>query len=87
MASKYTIQMKRALKEIERNKPYPNLHYAIVEYPNMLGIRVYENNIMELGIDQRVNVLEYLELLRKCVQQFGVDCELEGVAGDAPRRR
>lgn len=87
MASKYTIQMKRALKEVERNKPYPDLPYAVVEYPNMLTIRVFENNIMEYGIDQRVIILEYFELLRKCIQQFGVECELEGVKGDPPRRR
>jgi len=83
----YTMAMKRALKEAERLKPYPNIQYAVVQYPNMLTIRVFEDNIMEFSVDQRVNILEYLETLRKTIAAFGVECELEGVKGGAPRRR
>jgi len=72
--------MKKALLNIR--KPYPDVHYAIVEYPNMLTIRVFENNIMSFNVDQRVIILEYLELLRKTLQSFGVQCELEGISGD-----
>jgi hypothetical protein len=83
-SSKYTAAMKVALSRVKA--PYKDVHYAVVEYPNMLTIRVFENNIMQFSVDQRVNVLEYLELLRKTIASFGVTCELEGVAGDAPRR-
>jgi hypothetical protein len=83
--SKYNLQIKKALTAVK--PPYKGIQYAVVEYPNMLTIRVYEDNIMEFSVDQRVNILEYLELLQHVVRSFGVDCELEGAAGSVPRRR
>jgi hypothetical protein len=77
--------MRKALRQVKA--PYPDVKYAVVEYPNMLTIRVFENNIMQFSTDQRVNILEYLEMLRKTLQSFGVDCELEGIEGDGPRVR
>jgi hypothetical protein len=85
LPSNYNLQIKKALAAVK--PPYKDIHYAVVEYPNMLTIRIYENNIMQFSVDQRVNILEYLELLQHVVRSFGVDCELEGVAGDVPRRK
>lgn len=71
--------IKKALAQIR--KPYPGVRYALVQYPLRFGIRVFEDNIMEFSTDQRVNILEYLELLRKTVESFGYTCHLEGVQG------
>lgn len=80
LQTRYTEDMKKAVHSLK--KPYRDLRYAVVEYPDFLVVRVYENNIMSFGIDQRVAILEHLELVRKTIESFGVQCELEGVKGD-----
>ncbi len=85
--TKYTPQMRKAVQALATRKPYRGLYYGIVEYPNMLTIRVWENNIMSFSVDQRVNIMEWLETMRAAIKMFGVDCELEGRPGDPPPRQ
>lgn len=84
---RYTPQMRGAVDNLKHLKPYPDLAYAIVEWPNMLTIRVWENNIMKYRPEQYLNILEYLELVKKTLRSFNVSCEIEGVKGDPPTKR
>jgi hypothetical protein len=47
----------------------------------MLSLRVYEENIAEFSDMQHISIMEYLNMLRKIVESFGVPCDLEGLAG------
>ena len=68
-------------------KPVADLRYSVVQYEdNLLVIRVYENQIMGYTDAQRQDVLEYLEVLKGMVTQFGYRSGLEGVKGDPPGR-
>jgi hypothetical protein len=68
-------------------KPYKDFSVAMVTYPDgLITLRVYENEIMQYEDEQRANVLLYLEKVCNKIRALGVRCELEGVAGDSPRR-
>lgn len=83
--SKYTKQMAKAFHTIK--KPYPSLRVAISEHSDYLAVRIYEDNIMSFSIDQRVTIMDYLELVRKTIESFGIRCEYEGVSTDPDERR
>jgi hypothetical protein len=69
-------------------KPYKDYNVALVTYPDgLVTLRIFENQIMGYGDEQRANVLLSLEALRDKIRGLGVRCELEGVAGDAPTTR
>lgn len=76
----YTKQMAKSLREIK--KPFPGIIIDIAEYPEFLTIRMYEDNIMSFDINQRVLITDYISLVRKMIESYGVRCEFEGVPGD-----
>ena len=76
----YTKQMAGAVRQVK--KPFPGILIDIVEYPEFLTIRMYEDNIMSYDINQRVVITDYITLVRKVIESFGVRCEFEGVPGD-----
>jgi hypothetical protein len=80
----YNVEMAKALREIK--PPYKNVIVDIRTRPNYLALVVYEDNILEFEVDQRVNIMEYLLMMREVVQSFGVRCELEGATGSARRK-
>ncbi len=47
---------------------------------------MYEDNIMSYDINQRVVITDYITLVRKVIESFGVRCEFEGVPGDGKRK-
>lgn len=75
----YTKQIATAIKSVKA--PYPNLKVNVVEYPGMLSLRVYEENIAEFSPMQHISIMEYLNMLRDIVESFNVKCDIEGVAG------
>ena len=75
----YNKRIANAIREIK--PPYPNLKLSVVEYPGMLSLRVYEENIAEFNEMQHISIMEYLNMLRNVVESFGVKCDLEGVKG------
>jgi len=79
----YNIQMAKALRNIK--PPYKGIIVDVKTRPNYLALIVYEKNIMEFDTDQRVNIMEYLLMMREIVESFGVRCELEGSTGNARR--
>lgn len=75
--------MAKALRKVK--KPYKDLVVDVMARPNYLALVVYENNIMEYEVDQRVNIMEYLLMMREVIQSYGVRCELEGAKGSVRR--
>lgn len=73
----YTKQMQDAWKKIK--KPF-DFKVAIVEYPNALFVRVYEQEVMEFNESQRVQIMLYLEEVRSTIEKFGVTCHIEGMS-------
>ncbi len=84
--SLYTAEMRTAVRKIPN--PYPRKALMdIIEFPTgQIGLRIYENNIMSLGVDQRVTFMDYLNTIRSIIESFGVNCILDGVSGDPPGR-
>ena len=59
--------------------PVKNLLLDVRARPNYLALTVYESNIMEYNESQRMQVMEYLLLVRKLIQSYGTPCEIEGM--------
>lgn len=59
-------------------KPF-KFKVEIVAVPDAMFVRVYENEIMQFNESQRVQIMEYLESVRKTIASFGMQCHIEGV--------
>jgi predicted methyltransferase len=77
MAIKYTVEMAKKLRGM--NPPVKNLILDIRARPNYLALTVYESNIMEYNESERMQVMEYLLLVRQLIQSFETPCEIEGM--------
>ena len=73
----YNVEMARKIREIKA--PYKGIIVDIRARPQWLAVVIYEENIMEFEVDQRVNIMEYLMMIRDLIQSYGVRCELEGL--------
>ncbi len=73
----YTKQMQDAWRKIP--KPVQGLKVAIVEYPQAYFVRVYEDNVMQYSESERVQIMMYLEEVRKTLESFGQPCHIEGM--------
>lgn len=72
-------------KMLKQEKPPYNIIVDIVEMPDFLALRVYENEIMALSNEKQLIVMEYLIKLRGIIHQFGYKCDFQGAKGDPPR--
>jgi len=59
--------------------PVKNLRLDIRARPNYLALTVYESNIMEFNESQRMNIMEYLLLVKNLITSYGTPCEIEGM--------
>ena len=59
--------------------PVKNLILDIRARPNYLALTVYESNIMEYNESQRMQIMEYLLLVRNLIQSYETPCEIEGM--------
>lgn len=75
----YNKDIAKAIREFKR--PYQNLKVSVVEYPGMLSIRIYESNLSDFSPEQHISIMEYLNMLRKMVETFGVKCDIEVAEG------
>lgn len=80
----YNIQMAKAIRNIK--PPYKGIVVDVRLRPNYLALVVYEENIMPFGSEQRMNIMEYLLMMREVVESFGVRCELEGLRHRAAKQ-
>ena len=73
----YTIDMAKKIRDIKC--PVKNLLMDVRARPNYLALTVYESNIMEFNESQRMQVMEYLLLVRNLIMSYGTPCEIEGM--------
>lgn len=71
-----------ALKIREIKKPVHDLKIDIVKYPDFLAIRLYEDNFARYDGSIKMQVIEYVEMVKKILESYGVRVELEGKPGD-----
>ena len=63
----------RALK-----KDFPSLQMDIVQYPEFLAIRLYEDNFIQFDGLKKEMVIDCVTKVKKLIESYGVRCELEG---------
>jgi hypothetical protein len=66
----------KAIRQLK--PPVKKLTVDIITHPDYLSLRVYEDEVMEYEINQRADIMQYLLLMRKVVESFGVRCEIDG---------
>jgi len=74
---RYTIEMAKKIREIK--VPVKGLKMDVRARPNYLALTVYEDNVMEYNESQRMQLMEYLLLVRQLIISYGSPCEIEGV--------
>jgi len=70
-----------ALKIREIKQPVRGLEMNIVKFPEFLAIRLYEDNFKQYNDSQRMKIIDYIEMVKKIIESYGVRCELEGRPG------
>jgi hypothetical protein len=50
----------------------------IVQYPDFLALRLYEDNFIQYHGTQKEMVIDYIMKVKKLIESYGVRCELEG---------
>jgi predicted methyltransferase len=73
----YTVEMAKKVRAIKC--PVKNLILDVRARPNYLALTVYESNVMEFNESQRMQIMEYLLLVRELIQAYGTPCEIEGM--------
>lgn len=76
----YNKQMALKIREIK--KPVSDLKIDIVKYPEFLAIRLYEDNFARYDGSIKMQVIEYVEMVKKVLESYGVRVELEGKPGN-----
>lgn len=74
---KYTVDMAKKIRDIK--VPVKGLKLDVRARPNYLALTVYEENVMEYNESQRMQLMEYLLLVRQLIQSYGTPCEIEGI--------
>lgn len=72
----YNKEMAAKIRELK--KPVNDLKMNIVKYPEFLAIRLYEDNFLQYDGTAKMRVIEYVEMVKKIIESYGVRCELEG---------
>lgn len=80
----YTKEMARKLRELRT--PTHDLQMDIIEYPEFLAIRLYEDNFSQYDGSVKMRVIDYVEMVKKIIESYGVRCELEGKPGERKLR-
>lgn len=65
----------------ELKSPSHDLQMDIVKYPEFLAIRLYENNFSQYDGSMRMRVIDYIEMVKRILESYGVRVELEGKPG------
>ena len=67
-----------AMKVRELKKGFPTLQLDIVQYPEFLAIRLYEDNFILFDGIKKEMVIDCVTKIKKMIESYGVRCELEG---------
>jgi hypothetical protein len=71
----YNADMKKKLREL--NKPM-FLLMDVVQYPEFLALRLYEDNFIQFDGIEKERVIDYVSKAKKLLESYGVRVELEG---------
>jgi len=74
---RYTVDMAKKIRDIKC--PVKGLKMDVRARPNYLALTVYEENVMEYNESQRMQLMEYLLLVRQLIISYGSPCEIEGM--------
>lgn len=80
--SRYTKDIQNIFRTMK--PPYPGFIVDIVEYPNQLILRVYQDNVDSFSQGEKVNLAEYLFQLRDALRSVGAKVEVERVGIQPP---
>ncbi len=71
----YNAEMKKRLREL----PKPMfLLMDVVQYPEFLALRLYEDNFIQFDGIEKEKVIDYVTKAKKLLESYGVRVELEG---------
>jgi hypothetical protein len=73
----YTKEMSKKIRELK--KPVIDLQLDVVQYPEFLAVRLYEDNFIQYEGIKKEQVIDYVGKVKKLIESYGVRCELEGV--------
>lgn len=76
----YNDEMKKKIREIKR--PVTDLQMDVVQYPEFLALRLYEDNFIKYQGIQKEMVIDYVSKAKRLIESYGVRCELEGVPSE-----
>ena len=79
----YTKEMAKKVRELK--SPAHDLQMDIVKYPEFLAIRLYEDNFSQYDGSMRMRVIDYIEMVKRILESYGVRVELEGKPGGGTR--
>jgi hypothetical protein len=71
----YNLEMKNKLRELK--KPM-FLLMDVVQYPEFLALRLYEDNFIQFDGIEKEKVIDYVSKAKKLLESYGVRVELEG---------
>ena len=72
----YNKEMAKRARELK--KDLPTLELDIVQYPEFLAIRLYEDNFIQFTGIKKEMVIDCVDKIKKMIESYGVRCELEG---------
>lgn len=76
----YNKEMAKRARDLR--KDIPTLELDIVQYPEFLAIRLYEDNFIQFEGTKKEMVIDYVAKVKKLLESYGVRCELEGVPSE-----
>jgi hypothetical protein len=76
----YTQEMAKSIRQVK--KPVSNLQMDVVQYPEFLALRLYEDNFIQFEGVKKEMVIDYVAKIKKLIESYGVRCELEGVPSE-----
>jgi hypothetical protein len=76
----YNSQVARDIRAIK--PPYRDFKMDIIEYPGMLSVRVYEENINQFSPMEHISIMEYLHMIKNIIESHNIPCDLEGVSDE-----
>lgn len=79
----YSEEMARAIRRLDKPVPFT---MDVVDKGDHLALRVYEDEILNLGLPDRIRVMDYVTTCQRVIESFGVQCITEGAKGEPGRR-
>lgn len=59
-------------------KPY-DFTVDIKEFPDKIQLIVYESEITTFELNERMNIMKYLHVLKELIREYNIKCEIKGL--------